>query len=147
MMVFNYLKLKPSRWYRREFSISIPLWPKWLAQRLCKHESSHAVGWQDQKSISVCHDCFKCVIVPNDCNHPMDNWIVDTDVMVPTVMGGGQHLVPDTWHCTQCGQSFTREMNCPTCDLGMEITEYMGMFSGRFHCTQCGEYYFREDLE
>jgi len=134
-MLIHYVP--PTKWWRREIRISFPLWPKWLAQQLCKHEAPSQ--WSEAGLISVCPDCYKCVTTQDNCKHPMEKLAV----MMYTNQG---LTVPDMWQCTICGKTFTRDMDCPNCKLQMEITEHMGMFSGRFHCTQCGEYFFREDL-
>jgi hypothetical protein len=126
--------IPPTKWWRREIRISLPLWPKWLAQKLCKHDVPSQ--WNEAGLISVCPDCYKCVTNTSNCKHPMSELVVD-------VNNGDS---PEEWHCTVCGKHFTKQANCPNCNLQMEITEYMGMFSGRFHCIQCGDYFFREDL-
>lgn len=51
--------VKPvSRWWRREHSIKLTLWPAWLAQRLCPHETK-TLWSPDTNEIWRCEDCFK----------------------------------------------------------------------------------------
>lgn len=47
----------PSRWWRRPHSISITLWPSWLAQALCPHNPK--TYFSDDLTIWRCEDCFK----------------------------------------------------------------------------------------
>lgn len=47
----------PSRWWRRGHSFRITIWPEWLAQRLCPHQSKVPFS-VDGKSWR-CDDCFK----------------------------------------------------------------------------------------
>ena len=55
---------KPTRWYRREHSLSIPIWPQWLSQLLCNHRIIKINGHVEennifQKSLGSCADCYK----------------------------------------------------------------------------------------
>ena len=150
MMIAEYQK--PSRCWKREISVSISLWPRWLAQWLCNHADSKAWGFGHDNETGVpttihrCSDCYKLHMEPIACKHPSKKWEVSNWENI-AVGGGGTHKVPSKWYCTDCGYAFKKDMQCPECHLDMEITEWMGMFSGRFRCLNCGTYYFREDLD
>jgi hypothetical protein len=151
MMFFEPIE-KPSRWWKREIRVTISLWPRWLAQRLCNHENTKTWGFGHDTNTGAhttmlrCSDCYKLYMVPTTCKHPVRKWEVLTWEEIPNG-GGGTSRVPSEWYCTDCGYSFTKEMPCPQCNIIMEITDWMGLFSGRFRCTTCGAYYFREDLD
>ena len=139
----------PSRWWKREHT----LWPRWLAQRLCDHRDSYHAGFGHDTSTGThttllrCSDCYKLSTIPTACKHPFKRWKVTAHELVDDERGGGTHSVPLAWYCSDCGYTFTKEMQCPDCHVNMEIAGWLGLFSGRFHCTICGVYYFREDLD
>src|SRR5271163_4106557 len=68
--------IKPSRWWRRQKSFQITLWPRWAAQILCPH--LHKQLWMysvEAKTItSQCLDCHKNVTEHNDCAHGEVTW-------------------------------------------------------------------------
>jgi hypothetical protein len=64
MSFAGFMRIVPpaSRWWRRPRSISITLWPTWLAQALCPHDAKVYFGVSDtpdEKNIWRCEDCFK----------------------------------------------------------------------------------------
>lgn len=139
---------KPQHWYQREVVIRIPIWPKWLAQWSCEHERKRIIIWgNDNTATYLCEDCYKTFTIPTTCKHPYEGWKITSVELQDTAEGGGKDAVPSTWECGDCGYPFTKDMQCPNCHTDMEITEWMGMFSGRFRCPTCGEYHFREDLQ
>jgi len=63
--------VKPSRWWRRQRTIQITVWPRWLAQVLCPHLYKQLAMWDaDSKTkTNLCLDCHKLVEELNDCAH------------------------------------------------------------------------------
>ncbi len=53
--------IPPTKWWRREHSIQVPVWPRWLAQWICPHVTTHVVAWGDteQENINACSDCYR----------------------------------------------------------------------------------------
>lgn len=50
----------PSRWWRREKTLRITLWPQWLAQRLCWHPVFRPwIGMEGEDASYRCEDCYK----------------------------------------------------------------------------------------
>jgi rubredoxin len=154
MMMLVQAYEKPSRWWKREFRVTISLWPRWLAQWLCNHRYTtytwgfghNTSGVGTHTTMLRCSDCYKISIVPTTCEHPFNKWEVLTWEEISNGAGGTKK-VPLEWYCTDCGYIFTKEMQCPQCHVNMEITEWMEEFSGRFRCSTCGVYYFREELD
>ena len=51
--------IPPTKWWRREVAlyIKIPLWPDWLARRLCDHSASAPWIEQFPDCALMCPDC------------------------------------------------------------------------------------------
>ena|SRR5271157_2834814 len=96
--------IKPTRWWRRQRSIQITIWPKFLAQALCPHIRKNMVMWDVAKKLktSLCLDCYKHIEEINDCEHG--------EVRVHSVetvnLGQGRRsaqLIPRSFLCGHCG--------------------------------------------
>ena len=102
----------PSRWWRRQRTIQVTIWPKWLAQRLCPHLKTHLIMWDVEKRIktSVCYDCYKHIQTSNDCTHSeVQVWVVETV---------GAALIPRTFRCLHC------DVMLRACDLPPGVVIY-----------------------
>ena len=102
----------PSRWWRRQRTIQVTIWPQWLAQRLCPHLKTHIIMWDVQKKTktSVCYDCYKHIEETNDCAH--------SEVRVHAVETIGRSLVPLSFRCEHCG------VMLEACDLPAGVVIY-----------------------
>lgn len=89
--------VKPSRWWRRQKSIQITIWPRWIAQAFCPHASKQPMMWDVDKKLiaSMCMDCHKHIEQTNDCIHG--------EVLVHVVETVGRQLLPRTFRCQHCG--------------------------------------------
>ena len=87
----------PTRWWRRQRTIEMTVWSKWLAQWLCPHLKTQLVMADVQKKTRtfICFDCYKQMEQVNDCIHG--------EVQVSVVETIGRSLVPRTFRCQHCG--------------------------------------------
>jgi hypothetical protein len=102
----------PTRWWRRQRTIQVTIWPKWLAQALCPHLKTQLVMGDVKKKTktSVCFDCYKHITESNDCVHSeVQVWVVETV---------GNALIPRTFRCQHCG------MALEACDLPPGVVIY-----------------------
>lgn len=53
----------PTKWWKRQHSITITIWPKWLAQKLCNH-SAPKPSWITSNTCYSCPDCYTLMIPP-----------------------------------------------------------------------------------
>jgi hypothetical protein len=104
--------VKPTRWWRRQRTIQVTVWPRWLAQALCSHRKTHLISWDVQKKIKtvICFDCYKQMEEVNECAH--------AEVLVAVVETVGRQLVPRTFRCEHCGV----ELNLGDLPDGVKIT-------------------------
>jgi hypothetical protein len=88
--------VKPSRWWRRQRTIEITVWPRFLAQRFCPHIPKQLIAWDvaEKTRIHMCLDCHKHVIEVNDCLH--------SEVRGHMYETEGTKLVPRTFICLHC---------------------------------------------
>lgn len=88
---------QPSRWWRRQRTIQVTVWPQWLAQWLCPHLKTHLIMWDVQQKTKtvICFDCYKRIEEINDCAHP--------EVLVHAVETIGKQLLPRSFRCEHCG--------------------------------------------
>jgi hypothetical protein len=110
LSAFLQLYVKPSRWWRRQRSIQITVWPKFLAQALCPHENKQLVSWDVEKKTltNMCLDCYKHVEETNDCVHgEVRVHSMETVNLgrAPAPFGGRKsaQLVARTYLCEHCG--------------------------------------------
>jgi hypothetical protein len=92
--------VKPSRWWRRQKSIEITVWPRFLAQAFCPHIHKQLVSWDNDKKTrtDMCIDCHKWVTVPNECMHAEVTWASwDTDFKHTN------QPTPLDYRCLHCG--------------------------------------------
>ena len=99
--------IPPSRWWRRAKSVTINIWPEWLAQALCPHERMTPYMWGGMDLDSEtgpstseiwerCEDCHKCIVRENKCKHEHQSV-----AMYETVNGVD---TPVNYSCDDCGQ-------------------------------------------
>lgn len=68
---------RPTRWWRREHSVRLVLWPAWLAQALCPHARKTHFS-EPPGYIWRCDDCFK-FRVENDELRAAWEWALERD--------------------------------------------------------------------
>lgn len=90
--------VRPSRWWRRHKTVQVTVWPRFLAQWLCPHlpvrKQMVAFDITAKTKISLCLDCHKQVLEPNDCVHAeVRGHMYETE---------GARLVPRTFTCLHC---------------------------------------------
>jgi hypothetical protein len=102
--------VKPSRWWRRQRTIQITVWPKFLAQALCPHENKQMIMWDVATKLktSLCIDCYKHIEETNDCAHgEVSIHAVETINLsnAPAPFGGRRsaQLIPRSYLCEHCG--------------------------------------------
>jgi hypothetical protein len=96
--------VKPSRWWRRQRTIQLTIWPKFLAQALCPHINKRMIMWDIENKLirSMCLDCYKHIDEVNDCSHGE----VRVHAVETVSLGPGRRsaqLVPRTFLCEHCG--------------------------------------------
>src|SRR5260370_1275305 len=89
--------VKPSRWWRRQKTVEITIWPRFLAQALCPHGPKRMIMWdvESKLKVSMCLDCHKHIEERNDCAHgEVHGHMYETE---------GTRLVPRSYLCDHCG--------------------------------------------
>jgi hypothetical protein len=89
--------VKPSRWWRRQKTIEVVIWPRFLAQWLCPHNYKQMIMFsvEEKTKTSMCLDCHKHVLERNDCAHAeVHGHMYETE---------GTRLVPRSYVCDHCG--------------------------------------------
>jgi hypothetical protein len=93
--------VQPSRWWRRQRTVEVTLWPRWIAQALCPHLKKHIIRWDASTKtvVSICFDCYKQVEEPNDCAHGE----VRTHAYETVNLGRATQLAVRSYKCEHCG--------------------------------------------
>lgn len=102
--------IKPSRWWRRQRTIQVTVWPRWLAQILCPHARKQPVMWDaaNKTKTDLCLDCYKHIEEVNDCIHgEVRVHAMETINLgnAPAPFGGKKsaQLIPRSFLCEHCG--------------------------------------------
>src|SRR5271157_5242087 len=96
--------IKPTRWWRRQRTLQITIWPKFLAQALCPHLTKQLISWDVEKKTftRMCLDCHKWIEEANDCAHGE----VRIHAVETVNIGQGRRsaqLIPRSFLCEHCG--------------------------------------------
>jgi len=88
---------KPSRWWRRQKTVQVTVWPRFVAQALCSHPRKQLFVIGKTNKISRCIDCYKYTEEPNDCFH---GEVLES---IAKTAAGGAYIRVHEYHCEHCG--------------------------------------------